>query len=78
MPSLPVLDGPSLAPASGGEARQIVILLHGYGSNGADLLKGGEGDDFDVECGAIEHAPYLPITEQTVKRRAFECSKKDQ
>ena len=38
MPSLPVLDGPSLAPASGGEAGQLVILLHGYGSNGADLI----------------------------------------
>jgi len=32
------LDGPSLAPASGGEPRQIVILVHGYGSNGADLI----------------------------------------
>ena len=32
------LGGPSLPPASGGPARQIVMLLHGYGSNGADLL----------------------------------------
>lgn len=32
------LDGPSLPPASGGKARQIVMLLHGYGSDGADLL----------------------------------------
>jgi len=27
-----------LAPASGGTPRQLVILLHGYGSNGADLI----------------------------------------
>jgi phospholipase/carboxylesterase len=38
MASLRALDGPGLAPASGGEPRQIVILLHGYGSNGADLI----------------------------------------
>lgn len=38
MSPLPVLDGPSLAPASGGTPRQLVILLHGYGSNGADLI----------------------------------------
>ncbi len=33
-----MLTGPSLGPASGGKPRQIVILIHGYGSNGADLL----------------------------------------
>lgn len=38
MPSLPVLDGPSLAPASGGAPKQLIILLHGYGSNGSDLI----------------------------------------
>ena len=38
MTSLPALEGPSLAPASGGAPRQLVILLHGYGSNGADLI----------------------------------------
>ena len=38
MASLPALDGPSLAPASGREPGQLVILLHGYGSNGADLI----------------------------------------
>jgi phospholipase/carboxylesterase len=38
MTAIPTLDGPSLAPASGGEPKQIIVLLHGYGSNGADLL----------------------------------------
>ncbi len=38
MSSLPALDGPSLAPASGGAPKQLVILLHGYGSNGNDLI----------------------------------------
>jgi phospholipase/carboxylesterase len=32
------LTGPSIAPASGGPARQLVIFTHGYGSNGRDLI----------------------------------------
>jgi len=32
-----MLDGPRLPPLSG-NARQLVIMLHGYGSNGADLI----------------------------------------
>jgi phospholipase/carboxylesterase len=33
-----LLTGPSEAPATGRPARSIVVLLHGYGSNGADLI----------------------------------------
>jgi phospholipase/carboxylesterase len=33
-----MIDGPRAAPASGAAPRQIVIFLHGYGSNGADLI----------------------------------------
>ena len=33
-----VIDGPRVAPASGEAARSLVILLHGYGSNGEDLI----------------------------------------
>ena len=36
------IDGPFLAPKSGGKAQQLVIFLHGYGSNGDDLLSIGE------------------------------------
>jgi phospholipase/carboxylesterase len=32
------LDGPVLAPASGGKPKQLVVLLHGYGADGHDLL----------------------------------------
>jgi len=32
------LSGPMLPPKSGGVPKQAVILLHGYGSNGADLI----------------------------------------
>ena len=33
-----LLDGPRLPPASGGKPRSLVVLLHGYGSNGDDLI----------------------------------------
>lgn len=32
------LNGPRIGPASGGEPRQLVILLHGRGADGADLI----------------------------------------
>jgi phospholipase/carboxylesterase len=32
------LSGPSVSPASGGPPKSLVLLLHGYGSSGADLI----------------------------------------
>lgn len=32
------LDGPRVAPAAGGDPRQLVVLLHGLGADGADLI----------------------------------------
>lgn len=32
------LDGPRVGPASGGPARQLVVLLHGVGADGKDLI----------------------------------------
>ncbi|HVY84528.1 MAG TPA: dienelactone hydrolase family protein [Caulobacterales bacterium] len=32
------LDGPRMPPARGGAPDSLVVLLHGYGSNGADLI----------------------------------------
>ena len=32
------IDGPRMPPAAGGKPTSLVILLHGYGSNGADLI----------------------------------------
>ncbi len=32
------LNGPRLDPASGGPAKQLIILLHGYGADGQDLI----------------------------------------
>ena len=38
MTDLPELSGPSLEPASGGAAESLVILLHGVGADGNDLI----------------------------------------
>lgn len=38
MPDVPALSGPSIAPASGGAAKQLVIFLHGVGADGNDLI----------------------------------------
>jgi phospholipase/carboxylesterase len=56
------LDGPSAAPKSGGKAKSLVVFLHGYGSNGEDL---------------ISLAPYwadlLPETEFVSPDAPFPC-----
>ncbi|MES2032882.1 MAG: dienelactone hydrolase family protein [Pseudomonadota bacterium] len=38
MTERPTLTGPFAPPKSGGPPRSIVVFLHGYGSNGADLI----------------------------------------
>lgn len=38
MSDLPELTGPSHGPTAGGDPQQLVILLHGYGANGDDLI----------------------------------------
>lgn len=60
------LDGPRMPPARGGKADALVILLHGYGSNGADLIslapywqKVLPGAAF-VAPNAIEPVPQAP------------------
>ena len=39
MSDLPQLTGPSFGPAAGGAPQNLVILLHGYGANGDDLIE---------------------------------------
>ena len=38
MSDLPQLTGPGFGPAAGGAPHNLVILLHGYGANGDDLI----------------------------------------
>ncbi|MGQ9368480.1 alpha/beta hydrolase [Azospirillum sp. A39] len=37
--ALPRLSGPAVAPAAGGPARHLVVLLHGVGADGSDLIE---------------------------------------
>lgn len=60
------LDGPRMPPARGGKPDALVVLLHGYGSNGADLIslapywaKLLPGAVF-VAPNAIEAVPQVP------------------
>ncbi len=60
------LDGPRLPAARGGKPDALVVLLHGYGSNGADLIslapywrKALPGAAF-VSPNAIEPVPQAP------------------
>ncbi len=38
MPSLPSLSGPSVKPKGGAAPRRLVVLLHGLGADGNDLI----------------------------------------
>lgn len=60
----PALDGPRLAPASGGLARQLVVLLHGYGADGTDLIDLAHAFQARLPDAAfvLPHAPeHLPF-----------------
>jgi phospholipase/carboxylesterase len=53
------LDGPRLAPASGRPPKQLVVLLHGYGADGNDLIGlGSEWARFLPDAAFVSpHAP---------------------
>lgn len=46
-----MIDGPRIAPASGGRPKSLVVFLHGYGADGNDLIDLGH-----------QFAPLLPDT----------------
>lgn len=48
------LSGPSAAPAAGGPPRQLVVLLHGVGADGADLITLSQ-----AMAGALPHARFI-------------------
>lgn len=55
---IPVLDGPRLAPLSG-TTRHLVVLLHGYGADGGDLIEiGAHWRDRLPDTGFV--APHAP------------------
>lgn len=54
-----LIDGPRLAPRSGGKADSLVVLLHGYGADGRDLIDLG-GMFAERLPGAAFVAPHAP------------------
>ena len=54
-----IVNGASLKPRSGAEPRQIVVLLHGFGSSGADMIALAPHWQ-DVLPDALFLAPHAP------------------
>src|SRR3954464_12695669 len=48
------LNGPRLEPRAGGAARQLVVVLHGYGADGNDLIEIGKAWQ-----GLLPHAAFV-------------------
>jgi phospholipase/carboxylesterase len=48
------LDGPVATPAAGGPAQQLIVLLHGYGADGNDLI-----DLAPHWAGLLPHAAFV-------------------
>lgn len=55
----PVLDGPRLRPRNGGAPDCLVVLLHGYGADGRDLIDIGNAWA-DLLPGAMFVSPHAP------------------
>lgn len=66
------LDGPRLAPASGGAPDALVVLVHGYGADGRDLIDLGAVWGRSVPNAAFvsPHAPH-PCADAPVGRQWF-------
>ena len=72
------LDGPRLAPAAGGDPRQLVVFLHGYGADGNDLI--GLGREWARD---LPHAAFVspnapePCAMSPMGRQWFDLSMGD-
>ena len=76
--TLPGLDGPRLPPAAGGSAQQLVVVLHGYGADGNDLI--GLGREW---ASLLPHATFVspnapePCAMSPMGRQWFDLSMGD-
>ncbi len=72
------LDGPSAAPHGGGKAERLVILLHGYGADGDDLIGLAQplGPLFPTVAFHSPNAPY-PCEGNPYGRQWFGISRLD-
>lgn len=74
----PILDGPRLRPKAGGEADSLVVLLHGYGADGRDLIDIGNAwaDLLPHTAFVSPHAPD-PCGQAPVGRQWFPLTFRD-
>jgi len=72
------LDGPRIAPASGGPATSLVVFLHGYGADGNDLIDIGRlwAPALPETAFVSPHAPD-PCAEAPVGRQWFPLAAAD-
>ena len=72
------LDGPRIAPASGGPAKSLVVFLHGYGADGNDLIDIGRlwARAMPETAFVSPHAPQ-PCAEAPVGRQWFPLTRFD-
>jgi len=72
------LDGPRLGPKAGGPPDALVVLLHGYGADGRDLIDIGEAwsDLLPHAAFVAPHAPE-PCGGAPVGRQWFELTFRD-
>jgi len=77
MADLPKIDGPRLEPKSG-NARQLVVFLHGYGADGNDLIEIGRAWQPWLPDAAFvsPHAPE-PCAQAPVGRQWFGLTFRD-
>ncbi len=73
------LDGPRIAPLSGGPATSLVVFLHGYGADGNDLIDIGRmwAPVMPETAFVSPHAPQ-PCAEAPVGRQWFPLAGTDQ
>jgi phospholipase/carboxylesterase len=77
--SLPIdLDGPRFGPAAGGEAKALIVLLHGLGADGNDLISLAPllGQAFPNAAFASPHAPF-PCDMAPMGRQWFSLQNRD-
>lgn len=72
------LDGPRLAPASGGPARALIVFVHGYGADGNDLIDIGQhwANLLPHAAFASPHAPE-PCAGAPIGRQWFALTMRD-
>ncbi|MFS8037216.1 alpha/beta hydrolase [Xanthobacter sp. AM11] len=74
----PILEGPRLPPRDGGDPDALVVLLHGYGADGRDLIDIGAAwaDLLPRAAFVAPHAPD-PCAEAPVGRQWFPLTFRD-